>query len=608
MATAGSIVVDLLARTGSFETDIERATKKAKKDFEALSKGIRDSFAGNLLADLAQRLVADLGAVPRAVIDGIDALNDLADATGASIENLSALEDIAERTGTSFDTVGAAVVKFNAALKDATPDSDAERSFRALGLSLQELKRMDPAEALLKTAKALDGFADSGDKARVVQELFGKSVREVAPFLKDLAEKGELVAKVTTEEAKQAEAFNKQLFELQKNIKDFARSVMGDLLPALNAWATVLKEGGILAFLGLGGPDIADPGKRLGEIQDKLTKLRKMANDLDPSKSTTNKINEFIFGDAADVARQIKLLEAEEKALKALDAQQSAAVLAMGPGSTDSKPEINVAGKAGKGKAYATSDKFSEADALAREVEILNEAQEAWRKYEVANTAAISSTYTEADALRMESEILNEAMKLAAEQGKETSKIGEELGLTFASAFEDAVIGGNDLRDVFAGLLKDIAKLILRLEVTEPLLAALKEAMKPDASGSSAVGGFFGDLFKAVAGSFFGGAKAPGGDVIGGREYLVGEHGPEMFVPRTAGAIAPANAAGGTGAISIINQTSGRIDSVATQRVSATERALILQENRAAILGELYDPGSKMSRALGVNFNVRRAR
>jgi len=157
---------------------------------------------------------------------------------------------------------------------------------------------------------------------------------------------------------------------------------------------------------------------------------------------------------------------------------------------------------------------------------------------------------------------------------------------------------------VFAGLLKDIARTILRMEVLGPLMETLKT---DPATGKSAAGSFFGDMLKTVASSYFGGAKAGGGDVMPGREYLVGEHGPERFVPRTAGLIAPASA-GGAGNVSIINQTTGRIDNVVSQRVSASDRALILQENRAAILGELYDPGSRMSRAMTVNFNTKRAR
>ena len=175
-----------------------------------------------------------LGLVAKEVINGVDALNDLKDATGASIETLSALEDVAMRTGTSMGSVGTALVKFNSVLKDTKPGSDAAAILDGLGLSLEALKTMDPGEALRTTAVALARITDDGTKARVVQELFGKSVREVAPFLKDLAEQGALVAKVTTEQADEAERFNKQMFNLQKNVQDGARALTGALLPALN--------------------------------------------------------------------------------------------------------------------------------------------------------------------------------------------------------------------------------------------------------------------------------------------------------------------------------------------------------------------------------------
>jgi hypothetical protein len=194
---------------------------------------------GNALGVIGGAGVAGFAALARNAINSVDALNDLADATGASVENISALEDIAARTGTSFDTVGTALVKFNAQLKDAKPGSGAEQALTALGLSVKELKALDPAEALLKTSIALDGFADDANKARLVQELFGKSIKDVAPLLKDLAEKGQLTATVTTEQAKAAEAFNKQVFELQKNVTDAARAMALDLLPVISE---IVKE------------------------------------------------------------------------------------------------------------------------------------------------------------------------------------------------------------------------------------------------------------------------------------------------------------------------------------------------------------------------------
>lgn len=55
-------------------------------------------------------------------------------------------------------------------------------------------------------------------------------------------------------------------------------------------------------------------------------------------------------------------------------------------------------------------------------------------------------------------------------------------------------------------------------------------------------GGSWGDAIGGLIGSWFGGGRASGGDVMPRTAYLVGEQGPEMFVPRTAGTIVPAAA------------------------------------------------------------------
>ena len=179
----------------------------------------------------------------RGINDGIDALNDIKDATGSSIENISALEDVAKRTGHSMDSVTSTLVKFNQVLSEAKPGSAQELALKAIGLSAKELRDLDPAEALLKTAQALTEFEDDANKARLVQELFGKSIREVAPFLNDLAEKGKLVAKVSTEQADEAAKFNKQLSEMDANVDEAARALVGPMVTSLNTLIAKFKEG-----------------------------------------------------------------------------------------------------------------------------------------------------------------------------------------------------------------------------------------------------------------------------------------------------------------------------------------------------------------------------
>jgi hypothetical protein len=91
------------------------------------------------------------------------------------------------------------------------------------------------------------------------------------------------------------------------------------------------------------------------------------------------------------------------------------------------------------------------------------------------------------------------------------------------------------------GNFKDIAsgftKMLNRM-VAEALAADLARRIFGSASGGTG-DGWIGAALK-FAGSMFGGGKAGGGDVMPGREYWVGERGPEKFRPRSMGTIQPA--------------------------------------------------------------------
>ncbi|MBX9959655.1 MAG: hypothetical protein K2Y15_05910 [Burkholderiaceae bacterium] len=265
MSTSTSIVIT--AQAGQAEGTM----RSLGNSIDGVSKKMLDmsGLAGTLGGALS--LTAFATFVSRTVA-GIDALNDMSDATGASIENLSALEEMAARTGTSFDTVGSALIKFNQTLAGATPGSPAEQSLKAIGLNVEELKRLDPAEALRVTAVALSGFADDGNKARLVQELFGKSVREVAPLLKDLAEQGKLAGTVTSEMAAEADQFNKNLAVMQTNLQSAARALTTDLITGINKAAQALKDSGLVEGLAtlLTGDDEYKNNKRLVELTNDL--------------------------------------------------------------------------------------------------------------------------------------------------------------------------------------------------------------------------------------------------------------------------------------------------------------------------------------------------
>lgn len=99
--------------------------------------------------------------------------------------------------------------------------------------------------------------------------------------------------------------------------------------------------------------------------------------------------------------------------------------------------------------------------------------------------------------------------------------------------FEDLMSGTKSWKDAF----KDAADAIVA-SINRIIAQRLVEQMfgqQGSAGGGSAGGGW-----GAVLGSLFGGKRELGGPVWQNKAYLVGERGPEMFVPRTAGTIVPA--------------------------------------------------------------------
>lgn len=254
------------------------------------------------------------------IAEGLDKLNDLSDATGSSVEKLSALEDTAARTGTSLDVVGTSLVKLNKAISDAKPGTDAEAALTAIGLSAQQLRDLDPADALVKVAQGLARFADDGNKARLTQELFGKSLREVAPLLKDLTEKGVGNATVTKEQTEAAEKFRQNADALQKNLTDLARTIAGPLIGAMNEFSARAKKDGFWSALFKG----SETQEQIAKANDLSRSITVVANAL--TRATANANNTDLPGavrakwsaDAQALREQLERLQSES--LKVTDA------------------------------------------------------------------------------------------------------------------------------------------------------------------------------------------------------------------------------------------------------------------------------------------------
>jgi tape measure domain-containing protein len=153
-----------------------------------------------------------------------------------------------------------------------------------------------------------------------------------------------------------------------------------------------------------------------------------------------------------------------------------------------------------------------------------------------------------------------EALDSASQKTSALDQAAQQLGFTFSSAFEDAALRGARLRDVLQGIAQDIARIILRQTVTEPLARGVTGLVT---QAGSFLGGLFGGgtggapAAPATSGGgflTFGGPRAAGGPVGRGRSYLVGEQGPELFVPGSSGTIVPAGGFAMAGGAPVITQ------------------------------------------------------
>jgi len=115
---------------------------------------------------------------------------------------------------------------------------------------------------------------------------------------------------------------------------------------------------------------------------------------------------------------------------------------------------------------------------------------------------------------------LKEQVKALEELESMYTAIGQSISSGIVDALSAAVEGTKSLADVASQTLRQVANILLQFGV------------------NTALGGIpgFGDFF-----------KAKGGPVSGGSPYMVGEKGPELFVPNTSGTIVPNNKLGGGG-------------------------------------------------------------
>lgn len=146
----------------------------------------------------------------------------------------------------------------------------------------------------------------------------------------------------------------------------------------------------------------------------------------------------------------------------------------------------------------------------------------------------------------LEDQRLKEANIAATQRWKNSlNELALGLSQSFAQSFADVILSGQNLLQGLGQIFKDLAKQILSMIIKAAVLAAILSftGLGQTASAQKAFGANQG--FKDILGGMFAGGFANGGRPPLGKVSLVGEQGPELFVPGSSGTIIPNHALGG---------------------------------------------------------------
>lgn len=182
---------------------------------------------------------------------------------------------------------------------------------------------------------------------------------------------------------------------------------------------------------------------------------------------------------------------------------------------------------------------------------------------------------------------------------KADNDMARQLGMTFQSAFEDAIVKGEGLRGVLKGIGDDIARMITRQAVVNPLINAVTPFINSAVTGA---GNWITNAVKtdnhAIL-SHLDGVRASGGPVNAGGTYLVGEHGPEIVKMGAPGSVTPTNrlAFGGDSGPAINVEQHLHITTGVAQTVRA-EVANMLPQITAATKAAISNDQARKGRSL----------
>ena len=584
MTDLAKLVVRLEAQTAKYHAELERANQRLDR-FSRRSESAARKVGRGVAAGVAAAGTA-IAALTVRFVHQADQLDKLSVRLGISTENLSRLQFAAGQTGVSANTLNTALQRMVRRISEvaSTGKGEALPALNDLGISAKKLSQLSPEQQFLALADSFKAVDSQGEKVRLAMKLFDTEgvallqtmeggAASVAAFAAESDRLGNTVLRAS---AQHAATMSDAMGRLQAGMNGAAQEIVKNLGPQMLSAANLLSgvlptaariassaflqlQSGMLGLVGGFQGFLATSRQGIGDL---LTFLG--ADDLGAAFTRTGEeaqqkanilfgLMEQRFADGlaalkTTVETNLPPLEKIVPSLQALEgvnvspaeaAQESKAIERM-------KAENEQILSLQKERFRRLHEEALRAEGLTRQLEEERYARE------------LAQLQTEEDRLRerfgrelsLEQEFLkaredartaheNRLSGIEAEASKSRAELKQaELqvaGEFFGALGQLAQEGSRAQRVLFAAeKAAALASAVINLQVAISKANAvgfpqnLSLIAKAISIGSGAI-----STIRSVS------ARAMGGPVRAGAPYLVGERGPELFLPSQTGSIAP---------------------------------------------------------------------
>jgi len=411
----------------------------------------------------------------------------------------------------------------------------------------QAMNRLNPNISAMSTAMGISGTLEE-KRLQLIEKNMGKQ----AAFNAALEMMGQ---KIGADRAEELRKFGETFQKLGNDVTLFFTKVQAAIAKLLNqaldagANANVRGRARSLVAQNPNNRAFFDVNQRIEGIQNREAKgaaaNKQKTRDLNAAKAERLEIAESL------------ILQKDKDKLRV----QTNKLITAGLGDLKKENELNRAIKAGKEEEFLVQEAIKN---KAEEMGLVFKDLESGQQNRIRDAV-----------------IINKGLKEQAENAKAVRDAFESINQSIATDIKDGIAGLIKGTSTLGDMLNNVANRFLDL--------ALNQALFGDALGAGGKKG------GGILGFLTGGLLAEGGRAAGGKSFIVGERGPELFVPKSSGTVVPNNKLGGGGSTSVVVNVDASGSDVQGDDSGAKELGALIS---VAVQGELVKqqrPGGLLS-------------